>query len=171
MEDSNNQELDKLLTLAPGGIAKLAFDDILTILYMTDSFYSLLKNAADKITAKSHLALLRIVYSADIIFVTQQIASQKHRKDNMFSVRFRVLQHDGRFKWVMVTGNKTEETYQSGSKTVPVYSCIATDVTDLMVSYKKLEQKIEYHDKITDLSKDIDFEYEIATDTLKETNI
>lgn len=166
MEELNKEEFDKLLATAPGGIAKLAFDDILTILYMTDAFYSLIKNVADKITARTPLALLRIVYSADIIFLTSQIASQKHRKDNRFSVKFRVLKQDGSFKWVMITGNKTEETYLSGNKTVPVYSCIAMDVTDFMVSYKKLEQKIEYQNKTNELSRDLYYEYEIATDTL-----
>lgn len=166
MEEFSKQELDQLLNTAPGGIVKLAFDDMLTILYYSEAFYSLVKNAADKTLNKSQLALLRIVYSTDVINLTQQIASQRHRKDNMININFRTLQHDGSFKWVMIAGNKTDETYQSGIKSVPVYSCIAMNITDFMLSYKKLEQANDYRNKIAELSKDLYFEYEIATDTL-----
>lgn len=163
--------LDQLLQFAPGGMAKVAFDDMLSILYATDSFYSMIRNVTDKANVKTPVALLRMVYSADIIYVTQQLAAQKHRKDNMFSLNFRTLQQDGSFKWVMVSGNKTEETYQSGTKTVPVYSCLAMDITTLMVSYKKSEQTNDYHRVISELSKDLYFEYEIATDTLSFTEL
>lgn len=166
MDQTNKQQIDQLLITAPGGIAKLAFDDLLTILYATDSFYSLIKSVSDKIIMKAPLALLRIVYSADIIYVTQQLADQKRRKDDMININFRTLQHDGSFRWVMITGSKIEETYLSGVKTVPVYSCIAMDITNLMAGYKKLEQTNDYHNKITELSRDLYFEYEIATDTL-----
>ncbi len=166
MEESSRQQLDQLLLTAPGGVARLAFDDMLTILYATETFYSLIKNVSDKVNLKSPVALLRIVYSADVIYLTQQIAVQKHRKDNMMNINFRTLQQDGSFRWVMITGTKTEETYQSGTKTFPVYSCIAMDVTNLMVNYKKLEQTNDYHRRITELSKELYFEYEIANDTL-----
>ncbi|MDF2514532.1 MAG: hypothetical protein K0S04_4398 [Herbinix sp.] len=166
MDENNQLQLEKLLQSAPGGFANLAFDDMLTILYATDMFFALIKNVTDKVNLKAPLALLRIVYSADIIYVTQQLAIQKHRKDNMFTLNFRTLQQNGSFKWVMITGIRTEEVYLSGTKTVPIYSCIAMDVTDMMVKYKKLEQTIDYQRAITELSKDLYFEYEIAKDTL-----
>lgn len=166
MDELEKQKLDMVLQSVPGGIAKLAFDDMLSILYATDSFYSLIKNVTDKTSFKAPIALLRMVYSADIIHLTQQIANQRNRKDNMINLNFRTLQPNGSFKWVMITGNKTEETYHSGTKTLPVYSCIAMDITDHMVNYKKLEQTNDYHRVISELSKDLFFEYEIATDTL-----
>ena len=166
MKETDTLELDQLLQVAPGGIAKIAFDDELTILYATDTFFSLIKSVSDKSVIKMPMSLLRMAYSADIISVTQQIASQKSRKDNMISITFRSLQQDGSFRWVMITGNKTQETYQSGTKTVSVYSCISMDITTWMVQYKKLEQLNNYNRAITELSKDLYFEYEIATDTL-----
>lgn len=166
MDQMNKQQIDQLLLSAPGGVAKLVFDDKLTILYATDAFYTLIKSVSDKLTTKAPISLLRMVYSADIIYVTQQLANQKHRKDNMFDINFRTLQHDGSFKWVMLTGVKTEEVYQLGEKVIPVYSCLAVDITDWMNNYKKLEQSNEYHRIISELSKDLYFEYEIASDTL-----
>jgi diguanylate cyclase (GGDEF)-like protein len=171
MDDKNKLQQEQLFESAPGGIAKLAFDEMLSIMYATDSFYTLIKKVTDKATTKAPLALLQMVYSADIIYVTQQLAVQKHRKDNMLSLNFRTLQQDGSFRWVMITGNKTEETYQSGTKAVPVYSCIAMDATDIMVKYKRLEQSNDYQRAITELSKDLYFEYEIATDTLSFSEI
>jgi len=171
MKETDTLELDQLLQAAPGGIAKIAFDDVLTILYATDTFFSLIKSVSDKSVIIMPISLIRMVYSADIISVTQQIASQKSRKDNMISITFRSLQQDGSFRWVMITGNKTQEVYQSGAKTVPVYSCISMDITTWMVQYKKLEQLNNYNRAITELSKDLYFEYEIATDTLSFSEI
>jgi diguanylate cyclase (GGDEF) domain len=171
MKEIDRVEFDQLLQAAPGGIAKLAFDDMLTILYATETFFSLIKNVSDKSVVKFPMPLLRMVYSADIIYITQQVASQKTRKDNKININFRTLQQDGSFRWVMITGNKTEETFQSATKTVPVYSCIAMDITTFMVKFKKLEQLNDYNRAITELSKDLFFEYEIATDTLSFSEI
>ena len=171
MNAMDGQEFDKLLQSAPGGIAKLAFDDMLTILYATDTFFTLIKSGTNKSVINLPTPLLRMIYSADIIYITQQIAVQKARKDNMIDINFRTLQPDGSFRWVMITGNKTQETHQSGAKTVPVYSCVAMDITSLMVKYKKLEQSSDYNRAIAELSKDLFFEYEIATDTLSFTEI
>jgi diguanylate cyclase (GGDEF)-like protein len=166
MDEKNAIQMEELLKTSPGGIAKLALDDVITILYASDAFYSLIKNVTDKVSTRSPLALLKIVYSADIISLSQQIATQKHRKDNMISLNFRTLQQNGSFKWVMISGNRTNEVFQTGVKNVPVYSCIAMDVSDHMVKFKKIEQANDYHRTITELSKELYFEYEIAKDTL-----
>lgn len=158
---------DQLWNYVPGGIARLALDDQVTILYASDTFYSLIENATENSDTNVPPSLLKIVYSADIIYVTQQLAVQKHKKDNqMINLNFRTLQPDGRFRWVMISGIRTEEVYQSGTKTVPVYYCIAMDATEHMLKYKKIERELDYHRTITDLSKELFFEYEIATDTL-----
>lgn len=81
MTDYNKSLLpDDLLQTIPGGIAKLALDDALTVVYATDVFLQMLRNVAGQLSGKKTESLLCIVYSADIIYVTQQIASQKNRK-------------------------------------------------------------------------------------------
>lgn len=172
MSDIFYGNIDQLLKSVPGGIARLAMDDQITILYATDTFYSLIKNVTDKVDYKMPPTLMKIIYSADIIYLTQQLAMQKHKKDNTtISLNFRMLQPDGRFKWIMISGTRTEEVLQSGTKTILVYSCLAMDVTDHMVKYKKMEQEFEYHRIISELSKELYFEYEIATDTLTFTEL
>ncbi|MDF2906777.1 MAG: hypothetical protein K0R34_2098 [Herbinix sp.] len=170
MDELNKLQMEELLQSAPGGFVKLAMDDMLTVLVASDTFFSMVKNVSDK-ASKGPQQLLRMVYSADVIYVTQQLAAQKSRKDNMISFQFRSLQQDGSFKWIMVNGNRLQEIHTTGTKSVPVYSCMAMDVTDTMVQYKKLEQSVEYSRAITELSKDLFFEYEIATDTLSFSEI
>jgi diguanylate cyclase (GGDEF)-like protein len=170
MDEINKIQADELLQSAPGGYVKLAMDEMITILFASDTFYSLVRNVTDK-TVKGPLQLLRMVYSADVIYVTQQLAAQKNRKDNQISFHFRSLQQDGSFKWIMVSGNRLPETQASGTKSVSVYSCLAMDVTDVMLQYKRLEQLAEYNRAITELSKDLYFEYDIASDTLSFSEI
>jgi diguanylate cyclase (GGDEF)-like protein len=170
MDDINKIQMEELLQSAPGGFVKLAMDDMLTVLFASDTFVAMVNNVSDK-ASKGPQQLLRMVYSADVIYVTQQLASQKHRKDNMINFHFRSLQQDGSFKWIMISGNRLQEIHASGTKSVPVYSCMAMDVTDTLVQNKKLEQSVEYSRAITELSKDLFFEYEIATDTLSFSEI
>lgn len=166
MEDKNSHQLDQLMQTIPGGMAKLSFNDLITIVYATDNFYSLIQGISAK-TGSHVQSLLKMIYSADVIYVTQQIASQKNRKDNCININFRTLKSDGSFRWIMVSGNKTEEVYETGTKTFPVYSCVAIDFTEHMTKYKLLEQSFVYHNTISKLSKELFFEYEIASDTLK----
>lgn len=168
MDDMTRYLLEEMIQSAPGGVAKVAMDDTLTILFATDTFYTTVRTAIDN---KTPSKLLRLVYSADVIFVTQQIAAQKNRKDDILSFNFRILQQDGSFKWIMLSGKKMQEIYQSGSKAVPVYVFVASDITDIMQQYKKLEQSVEYNRVITDLSKDLYFEYDIASDTLSFSEV
>lgn len=171
MDDLNKFQLEELFQSAPGSLIKLAIDDMLTILYAPENFYSLVKNEADKSLSKTLPSLLKLVYSADVISVTQQLADQKHRKDNLLRFHFRTLQSDGSFKWIMITGSRMQEIHPSGTKSVPVYACMAEDVTDYMLQYKKLEQSVDYNRTITELSKDLYYEYDIATDTLTFTEV
>jgi len=168
MEENNQIHLDQILETVPGSVTKIAMDEMLTILYTTNSFNKVL---LEEEVSDAPPALLKIIYSADIIYLTRQLAVQKSRKDNMINVNFRILQHNGSFKWVMISGKRTEEMFQSGLKSVPVYNCIAMDVTDHMVKFKKLEQTVEYQRTITELSKELYFEYEIAKDTLTFTEL
>ncbi len=165
MEDLSKSQMENLLLTVPGGLVKLAMDDMLTVLFASDTFFSIVKSVTDK-GAQGTQQLLRMVYSADVIYVTQQLAAQKARKDNMISFHFRSLQQDGSFKWIMISGNRINEVHTTGTKSFPVYSCMAMDVTETMVQYKKLEKSVEYNRTITELAKDLFFEYEIASDTL-----
>ena len=171
MSDQTSLVPDDLLQTMPGGLAKLALDDLLTIIYSTDNFIRMIRSVADNTAGKKPDTLMRMVYSADIIYLTQQIAAQKNRKDNCLSINFRSLPQVGSMKWIQIKVNKMDEVYQSGSKSVPVYACVATDITGLMVEYKKLEHKNDYQRVIAELSKDLFFEYEIATDTLTFTEL
>jgi diguanylate cyclase (GGDEF)-like protein len=89
----------------------------------------------------------------------------------MLSFNFRILQQDGSFKWIMLSGKRMQEIHQNGTKSVPVFACVASDITDIMQQYKKLEQSVDYNRVITDLSKDLYFEYDIASDTLSFSEI
>lgn len=166
MEGINSFQTEEFLKTLPGGLAKLALDDTLTILHSTDIFDDMIKKTAGKGNSIKSQGLLGMVYSVDLISVTQQITEHKHKKEDVLRVYFRILQHNGSFQWVMITGKRTDEVFQSGDKTVPVYSCIALDVTGYMLEFKKMERKLEDQRTVSDLSRELFFEYEIAGDTL-----
>lgn len=147
----------------PGGILNLALDDELTIVSATDTFYKLIDHKA---TEKLPESIFKIVYSADIIYYTHQVADQLRRKDNQLILFFRVLRKNGTLTWIMINGSRSEETIQKNGRSIPIYVCLAADVTSIMMQYKKMEQEIESHRTILELSRELFFEYIIATDTL-----
>lgn len=156
----NSEETAKDL---PCSILKLALDDDLTILTANEEFYNLIDYNRSETLPKT---VFKIVYSTDIIYFTHQVADQKRRKDNRLILFFRVLQKNGSLKWIMISGSKTEENFQLQGKILPVYFCTAADVTSHMTEYKQMEQEIECHRTILELSRELFFEYLIAADTL-----
>lgn len=165
MSDIKRTNLDQILNALPGSHLRLALDDELTIVNATDTFYSLIDVDKNK-SYKLPNSILKTVYSADIIYYTRQITAQKLRNDNQLLLFFRILQKNGSLKWIMINGNKTEDTYQKQNATVPIYFCMASEVSDHMTEYRKLEQEIDYHRTILELSKELFFEYSIAADIL-----
>lgn len=156
---NNSKEITKDL---PCSLLQLALDDELTIVSANDAFFNLIDYKSD-VLPKS---IFKLVYSADIIYFTQQVAEQKRRKDSQLILFFRVLQKNGNLKWIMINGNKTEENYQLQDKSLPIYFCTAVDMTLHMTGYKQMEQEIDNHRTILELSRELFFEYIIATDTL-----
>ncbi len=146
----------------PCSLLQVALDDELTIVSANDEFFNLIDYKTD-IWPKS---VFKLVYSADIIYFTQQVANQKFRKDNQLIIFFRVLQKNGNLKWIMINGNRTDENIQVQDKNIPIYFCTAVDMTVYMTEYKKMEQEIDNHRTILELSRELFFEYLIATDTL-----
>lgn len=156
-------DLKDMANYMPCSLLQLALDDELTIVSANDEFYRLIDYNQSDVLPKS---VFRMVYSADIIYFTHQVTQQKERKDSQLMVFFRVLQKSGSLKWIMINGNKTEENILIRDKTVPIYFCTAADMTTHMTVYKRLEQETEYHRIILELSRELFFEYIIASDTL-----
>lgn len=165
MSENQLTNIDQMMNSLAGGLLRIALDDELTIVHATDTFYKLIDIDNSK-SAKIPKTIFKTVYSADVIFYTQQIAAQKQKNDDQLLLFYRVLQKNGSLKWIMINGNKSDEEYQKQNKTIPIYFCMALDVSDHMMSYRKLEQELDYHRTILELSRELFFEYVIATDTL-----
>lgn len=165
MSEVQKIDMDQMLNALPGGLLKIALDDELTIMYATDTFCRLIEMDQSK-SVKPPKSVFKTVYSADIIFYTQQLAAQRRKKDNQLLLFYRVLQKSGSLKWILINGSKSDEEYQKQGKVYPIYFCMALDITAHMTNHKKMEQELDYHRTILELSKELFFEYEIASDTL-----
>lgn len=165
MGDNQSFDMDQTMKIMPGGLLRLVLDDELTIVYATDSFYKLLDIDVNK-QARLPKNIVKTVYSTDIINYTHQIVAQKKRKDNQFLLFYRVLLKNGELRWIIINGSKTGESHKKNNKDYPIYICMAMDITDHMTKHKHLEQKVDYYSTISELSRELVFEYLIAGDTL-----
>lgn len=166
MGDNQSFDMDhQIIKIMSGGLLRLVLDDELTIIYATDAFYKLLDIDINKQT-RLPKTIVKTVYSTDIINYTHQIVAQKKRKDNQFLLFYRVLLKNGDLRWIMLSGSKDDESYKKNNKELPIYACIAMDITAHMLKHKYLEQQVDYYSTISELSRDLVFEYVIASDTL-----
>lgn len=165
MSEKDTIIMEQMLDPSHCGLLKIALDDELTIIYASDAFYKLIEMDQSKQT-KPPKSIFKTVYSADIIFYTQQIAAQKRKQGNQFLLFYRILQKTGGLKWILISGNKTDEEFQKQNKAFPIYLCMTLDISEHMTDYKKLEQELDYHRTILELSKELFFQYDIASDTL-----
>lgn len=165
MSDIPSVDMNEIMKSLPGGLLKVALDNELTIVFATDAFYKLIDVDINKPDIFPE-NIVKTVYSTDIIYYTHQITAQRKRKDEQFLLFYRVLLKNGDLRWVMINGSKSEEVYQKQTKSFPIYFCMALDVTDHMVKFRKLEQENDYHRTVSELSKELCFEYEIASDTI-----
>lgn len=165
MGDNHTIDMNQMMKSLSGGILRLALDDELTIIYASEVFYKLIDVDINN-QAVLPKTIVKTVYSADMIMYTHQIVAQKKRKDNQLALFYRVLLKSGDLRWILINGSKTEESYNENNKEYPIYFCMAIDITDHMVKYKQLEQKVEYYDIMSEMSKELTFEYVIATDSL-----
>ena len=165
MRDIPSNDMNEIMKSLPGGLLRVVLDNELTIVFANDAFYELINFDNNK-TAMIPENIVKTVYSTDIIYYTHQIAEQRKRKDDQLLLFYRVLLKNGELRWIMINGNKTEDIYQKHNKSYPIYLCMALDVTDHMMKYRKLEDEVDYHRTVSELSKELYFEYEIASDTI-----
>lgn len=170
MSDTPSIDMNEIMKGLPGGLLQVALDNELTIIFASNAFYKLINVDINK-SVKLPESIVKTVYSTDIINYTHQITAQRKRKDDQLLLFYRVLLKNGELRWVMISGNKSEDVYQKQSKSYPIYFCIALDVTDHMNNYKKLEQEVDYHRTVSELSRELYFQYEIASDTMTFTSL
>ena len=141
------------------GVLKVMLDPYLTILYGNDIFYNMTGYTRTECGTVFDNRLKNLVSDEDLNLL---IKRKEEEKNGIFASDFRIQHPDGTINWLMIHAKRAAEEQVS----YPVYYCIVTDITEFKKAQQKLEIEEERYRIISDISNDINFEYDYQTDTM-----
>lgn len=147
-----------------GGIVTYALDANLSIIYANDSYYDIIGYSRQEVAQKfnnSGIPFLGITSLKELINTT----NDKDQLRKSLSYDFELKKNDGSIIWLQANCQRLESNLK--------YDCISYLIIDITNS-KKYQQELllekERYHIATELTNDIIFEYDIASDTLNHAN-
>lgn len=157
--ERTNLELKQLTDSIPGGVATVLLDDTLALSYANDALYRFLRISPENGRQKQ-LHLSRIVHPEDLPGLQKLLREQVSRNE-MAHMEYRIRTVNGELIWVAFNASKIDD--HAG---VPIMLCVFMDITKLKSVQLALETEKERYRIVAGFSKDLLFEYDIATDSL-----
>lgn len=157
--ERTNRELRQLTDSIPGGVAAVLLDEGLSLLYANDRFFNLIGFPNDDSQNNSY-RLGESVHPDDLPGL-QKLLHNRIFRNEMAHTECRVRSVDGKNIWLALNASKIDE--QSGC---PVMLCVFMDITNLKSVQQALEIEKERYRIVAGFSKDLLFEYDIATGSL-----
>lgn len=137
------------------GVQKCRCDDDLTLLAVNQQFYDMFGYTKQDIEGKFDNKLMSIIYEDDKI----RIKNIQLNTPNI-EIEYRVWCSDGTYKWILNRGVVVDED------SAKVSYCVLIDVTDEKKMEHDLKMSLGRHSIIMDQTKDIIFEWDVATDSI-----
>ncbi len=160
-EIKRNRELDGIINSVPGGVVKILLDDKLSILFANEGFYQLTGYNKDEYVNKFEDSYIKIIDNQDVKYVLKAIEEAKNIKEKI-KIEYKITKKDNTKCSISLTGE-----YLENINDIPVYQCIAMDMTEYRKILSDLELEKEQYAIISEMSDEIIFEYYIKEDEFK----
>jgi diguanylate cyclase (GGDEF)-like protein/PAS domain S-box-containing protein len=143
------------------GLSRHICDNSLTLIWANDYFYKLFGYTREEYEKEFDTSLIPMIYPEDLSLVVNSITSllEEHEVD----ITFRIRHKSKPFCWVNLIAASIES---EESEDFPVANFVLNDVTSLKYAEMRAELEAKKYEIISDISEEIPFEYEIATDTV-----
>ena len=105
---------------------------------------------------------LQLVLSEDLALVIDALADLTENEENSKIMNFRIQCADGNIKWV----NAVIARSGSEEQGFPVVNLVMSDITSLKIAETKAMLEEQKYLIISDISEELPYEYDIATDTI-----
>ena len=154
-------ELETMANSIPGGVAQLAYDEDLTLLYANDGFYRICGYSRQDLAGKTGMDILRMLVISEELESELDSAGEQLRLGMDVKMECRIMRKDNKPVWVRV--NAVCSPVSHGAK---VIRCIVMDITGEKKLQQKLQHEQERYRMITEQLNDVFFEYNFKTDTI-----
>ena len=155
-------DLEVFANTVPSGLCKNLLDNNLSLIWANNFFYSMSGYSKSQYEDKFGRSMLSLVFSEDLATVIDALADLKEEGKSQI-VNFRIKCAFGNIKWVNAVFANAGETAEN----FPVVNIVMSDITSLKEAELKAALEEQKYLIISDISEELPYEYDIATDTIK----
>ncbi|MEG1988562.1 MAG: PAS domain-containing protein [Oscillibacter sp.] len=154
------KQYETLINSIPGGVGMYQFNESFTPIFISDGVYKLCNMTREEYREATRRSTLDMFHPDDRKGLMAAVKTAQEKKQK-FEYTHRVLQHDGSYKWMHVTGQLMSA--QDGS---PVLYTVFTDVNEQIKAEQALrESEFRYMAAVKASNINI-WEYDYASDTM-----
>ncbi len=155
-------DLEIFANTVPSGLSKHLLDNNLSLTWANNYFYNMCGYTQEAYKEKFGRSTLSLIVSEDLATVIDALADLKEDNKSQI-VNFRIKCADDSIKWVNAVFASSGETVEN----FPVINIVMSDITNLKEAEMKAALEEQKYLIISDISEELPYEYDIATDTIK----
>lgn len=161
MTESSFTDLEAFAQSMRCGLSKHVCDNSLTLIWANDYYYKIFGYSKAEYIDNFGESLIPMVYPDDLSLVINSITSLM--VDHEIDINFRIKHKTKPFRWVNLIASSST---QNADDDFPIGNFVLNDITSLKFAEMKAELEAKKYEIIANISEEIPFDYEIATDTI-----
>ena len=157
---STYRELQALIDSVDGGVARFALDDSFRVIWANAGFYALSGRTREGYARDVGNRGINVVHPEDGLTMLKTFREHAQKNDSL-KAEYRILRKDGGTSWIYLRAKRVGEW-----EGYPLFQGVFIDITQQKNIIRALEMEQQRYNVITEITEEILFEQDIATDTL-----
>ena len=157
---STYRELQALIDSVDGGVARFALDDSFRVIWANTGFYALSGRTREDYARDVGNRGINVVHPEDGLTMLKTFREHAQKNDSL-KAEYRILRKDGGTSWIYLRAKRVGEW-----EGYPLFQGVFIDITQQKNIIRALEMEQQRYNVVTEITEEILFEQDIATDTL-----
>lgn len=157
---STYRELQALIDSVDGGVARFALDDSFRVIWANTGFYALSSRTREDYARDVGNRGINVVHPEDGLTMLKTFREHAQKNDSL-KAEYRILRKDGGTSWIYLRAKRVGEW-----EGYPLFQGVFIDITQQKNIIRALEMEQQRYNVVTEITEEILFEQDIATDTL-----
>ena len=157
---STYRELQALIDSVDGGVARFALDDSFRVIWTNTGFYALSGRTREDYARDVGNRGINVVHPEDGLTMLKTFREHAQKNDSL-KAEYRILRKDGGTSWIYLRAKRVGEW-----EGYPLFQGVFIDITQQKNIIRALEMEQQRYNVVTEITEEILFEQDIATDTL-----
>ena len=154
------RELQALIDSVDGGVARFALDDSFRVIWANTGFYALSGRTREDYARDVGNRGINVVHPEDGLTMLKTFREHAQKNDSL-KAEYRILRKDGGTSWIYLRAKRVGEW-----EGYPLFQGVFIDITQQKNIIRALEMEQQRYNVVTEITEEILFEQDIATDIL-----